>query len=205
MNTGSDNTQSLTERDVEAIARSAKNISMITPVLNTNAQLVYGNLNWPGRVRGGNEQWLEINKFGIDRGMNITAEDVRSLGKVALLGKTVADNLFPDEDPIGKVMRVGPIPVRVVGVLKSKGANQMGDDQDDLIVMPWSSVQKRMLAIDFLHGITASARSEEVANAVVWLCSDNASFITGQSLVIDGGRIAGRRTRGGKAFHIPRG
>ncbi len=165
VNTGNTNTQSLTERDVEAIVRRAKNISMITPSLNTNAQLIYGNANWPGSIRGGNEQWLEINKYDIDRGMNITAQDVLTLGKVALIGKTVADNLFPGENPIGKVMRVGQVPVRVVGVLKSKGANQMGNDQDDIVVMPWTSVQKRLLAIDYLHGITASARSEEVADA----------------------------------------
>ncbi len=165
VNTGNVNTQSLTEHDVEAIARRAKNISMITPSLNTNAQLIYGNMNWPGSIRGGNEQWLDINKYAIDRGMNITAQDVLTLGKVALIGKTVADNLFPNENPIGKVMRVGQVPVRVVGVLKSKGANQMGSDQDDIVVMPWTSVQKRLLAIDFLHGITASARSEDVADA----------------------------------------
>ncbi len=165
VNTGNTNTQSLTEHDVEAISRKAKNISMITPVLNTNAQLIYGNANWPGSIRGGNEQWLDINKYSIDRGMNITAHDVLTLGKVALIGKTVADNLFPGENPIGKVMRVGQVPVRVVGVLKSKGANQMGSDQDDIVVMPWTSVQKRLLAIDFLHGITASASSEEVADA----------------------------------------
>jgi putative ABC transport system permease protein len=90
---------------------------------------------------------------------------VRSLGKVALIGKTVADNIFPNgEDPLGKVIRVGQVPVRVVGILKSKGA--MGQsDQDDIVIMPWTSVQKRILAIDFLHAITASARSEAVANA----------------------------------------
>ncbi len=165
VNTGSDNTQSLKEQDVEAIERRAKEISMVTPALNTNAQLIYGNANWPGRIQGGNEQWAEINKFEIERGVNITASDVRSLDKVAIIGKTVADNLFPDEDPIGKVMRVRQVPVRIVGVFKSKGANAMGSDQDDIVFMPWTSVQKRLLAIDYLHGITASARSEDVADA----------------------------------------
>lgn len=165
VNTGGTNTQSLIEKDVEAIAQKAKNISMITPTVQTNAQLIYGNNNWPGNVRGGNEQWAEINKYGIARGSNITAEDVRDVAKVALIGKTVQDNLFPGENPIGKVLRVGSIPVKVIGIFESKGANQMGNDQDDFIFMPYTSVQKRMLAINYLHGITASAKSEEVANA----------------------------------------
>ncbi len=164
VNTGSTNTQSLTERDVEMIWQKARNISMITPTVQTNSQLIYGNNNWPGSVRGGNEQWADINKYGIDRGANITTEDVRDVAKVAVIGKTVKDNLFPTEDPIGKVIRVGSIPVKVIGVFKSKGVNQRGDDQDDFILMPYSSVQKRMLAINYLHGITASAKSEEVAN-----------------------------------------
>lgn len=165
VNTGNTNTQSLTEYDVDAIIRKARNISMITPELNTSAQLIYGNANWPGSIRGGNEQWIDINKYTVDRGMNITTSDVRSLGKVVLLGKTVADNLFPGgEDPLGKVIRVGQVPVRVVGVLKSKGAAGQ-NDQDDIVIMPWTSVQKRILAIDYLHGITASARSESVADA----------------------------------------
>jgi putative ABC transport system permease protein len=163
VNTGSDNTQTLREADVVAIERRARNISMITPGVSTNAQVVYGNANWPGRIRGGNEQWAQINKYEIERGMNILPEDVESLGKVALLGKTVVDNLFAGEDPVGKVIRVGQMPVRVVGVLGSKGTGQMGNDQDDLVLMPWTTVQKRMLAIDFLHEITASASSEEVA------------------------------------------
>ena len=165
VNTGSGNTQSLTEQDVEAIVMKAKNISMITPAMNSNAQLIYGNNNWPGNVRGGNEQWLEISKYTIARGSNITAEDVRDVAKVAVIGKTVQDNLFQGEDPIGKVIRVGSIPVKVIGIFGSKGANNRGDDQDDMILLPWTSVQKRMLGINYLHGITASAKSEEVANA----------------------------------------
>lgn len=165
VNTGSSNTQSLTERDVEAIRQKATNISMVTPTLQTNSQLIYGNNNWPGNVRGGNEQWAEINKYDIARGSNITPEDVRDVAKVAVIGKTVQQKLFSDQDPIGKVIRVGSIPVKVVGVFTSKGASQRGDDQDDIVFMPWTSVQKRMLAINYLHGITASAKSEEVANA----------------------------------------
>ncbi len=165
VNTGGTNTQSLIESDVDAIAQKAKNISMITPTVQTNAQLIYGNNNWPGSVRGGNEQWADINKYGIARGSNITAEDVRDVAKVAIIGKTVQDNLFPGENPIGKVIRVGSIPVKVIGIFEGKGANQMGNDQDDFIFMPYTSVQKRMLAINYLHGITASAKSEGVAGA----------------------------------------
>lgn len=165
VNTGSGSTQTLTEHDVDAIIQKAKNISMVTPTVNHNAQLIYGNNNWPGNVRGANEQWVDINKYTIARGANITADDVRDVAKVAVIGKTVQDNLFPGEDPIGKVIRVGSIPVKVVGIFGSKGANQRGDDQDDIILLPWTSVQKRMLGINYIHGITASATSEEVANA----------------------------------------
>ncbi|MDL2319859.1 ABC transporter permease [Alistipes sp. OttesenSCG-928-B03] len=164
VNTGSGNVQSLTERDVDAIIDRAQYISLITPTVNYNGQIIYGNNNWPGNVRGANEQWLEINKYEIASGTNFTSLDVRDIAKVAIIGKTVVDNIFPGEDPIGKVIRLNKVPLRVIGVLKSKGASQRGDDQDDVVVVPYTTVMKRMAAINYLHGITASASSEEVAD-----------------------------------------
>lgn len=164
VNTGSSNVQSLKVSDAIAIRDGSKNISMVTPVVNSSGQIIFGAKNWPSTIRGGNEHYLEINNFGVESGTNFTAEDVRASAKVCLIGTTVVENIFPNgEDPLGKVIRFGSVPLRVIGVLKSKGQNQMGDDQDDVVIAPYTTVQKRLLAINFIHMIMASAVSEEVA------------------------------------------
>ena len=138
---------------------------MVTPLVNSSGQLVNGSNNWPGTIQGGNEQYLDIRKYEVESGSNFTEEDVRDAAKVCLIGQTVIENLFPDgEDPIGKNIRFGRIPFKVIGILKSKGQNQMGQDQDDVIIAPYTTVQKRILAIDYIHMINASAASEEVAS-----------------------------------------
>jgi putative ABC transport system permease protein len=168
VNIGSGNVQTLKASDVEAIVLGTPNISMASPVVNTSKQIVYGANNWPGAVSGVNEDYLDINKYEIASGSNITAENVRNSAKVCVIGQTVADNLFKEgENPLGKVIRLGRIPVKVIGVLKSKGQNMMGMDQDDVVIMPYTTVQKRMLAINYIHMISASAESEEVSELAV--------------------------------------
>lgn len=165
VNVGSANVQSLKESDVTAIMEKSQYISMVTPLVNSSGQLVNGSNNWPGTIQGGNEQYLDIRKYEVESGSNFTEEDVRDAAKVCLIGQTVIENLFPDgEDPIGKNIRFGRIPFKVIGILKSKGQNQMGQDQDDVIIAPYTTVQKRILAIDYIHMINASAASEEVAS-----------------------------------------
>ena len=164
VNIGSGNVQTLTEKDVMAIDQRAQYIFMSTPIVSANGQMVNGSNNWPGSMQGGNEYLTAIRKYEVESGSNFTEFDVRSSAKVCLIGKTVAENLFTDgEDPIGKTIRFGKIPFRIIGVLASKGQNQMGQDQDDIIMAPYTTVQKRVLAITYIHMIMASAVSEDVA------------------------------------------
>ncbi len=168
INIGSGNVQSLTQNDIEAIKAGSVNIRKASPVVNSSQQAVYGSNNWPGSIRGVNEDYFSINNFEIASGTNFTEEDVKTAEKVCLVGKTVVDNLFDDgENPLGKVIRLGKIPVKIVGILQSKGQNQMGMDQDDIIIMPYTTVQKRMLAINYVHMISASAISEEASDLAV--------------------------------------
>lgn len=165
---GSSNVQSLKVKDCEYIAKNAKNITMISPVVNSGGQVVNGSKNWSGTVYGGSPDYLEIRKYEIETGLNFTEEDVKKYAKVGLIGQTIVKNLFGEnEDPIGKTIRVGNMPFKVIGTLKEKGENAMGMDQDDIIIMPYSTVQKRMLGIDFIHQIVCSAASEDVADAAV--------------------------------------
>jgi putative ABC transport system permease protein len=168
VNIGSGNVQTLKASDVEAILTGSSNISIASPVVNASQQIVYGANNWPGSVSGANEDYLGINKYEIASGSNITVEDVRNSAKVCVIGQTVADNLFKNgENPLGKVIRLGKIPVKVVGILESKGQNMMGMDQDDVVILPYTTVQKRMLAINYIHMISASAVSEDVSDLAV--------------------------------------
>ncbi len=164
VNIGSGNVQSLKINDIENIQRYAQYVDLITPLVTASGQLVYGSNNWPGTVQGANPEYLEIRKYAIAYGANFTDEDVKESAKVCLIGQTVVDNLFPnEEEPIGKTIRFGRIPFTVIGVLESKGENQMGQDQDDVVIAPYTTVQKRILAINYIHMINASAKSEEVA------------------------------------------
>ena len=165
---GSSNVQSLKVKDCEMIKKNAKNITMVSPVVNSGGQVVNGSKNWSGTVYGGSTDYLQIRKYEIATGINFTEEDVKKYAKVGLIGQTIVENLFGEnEDPIGKTIRVGNMPFKVIGTLKEKGENAMGMDQDDIIIMPYSTVQKRMLGIDFIHQIVCSAASEDVADAAV--------------------------------------
>ena len=164
VNIGSGNVQTLTSKDVDAILNNAGYISMATPVVSASGQLVSGANNWPGSIQGGNTNLLAIRKYELASGTNFTEQDVKNAAKVCIVGKTVVENLFPNgESPIGNSIRFGKIPLKIIGVLESKGQNQMGQDQDDIVISPYTTVQKRLLAINYIHMIMASASSEEVA------------------------------------------
>lgn len=164
VNIGSTSVQSLKAGDVEAILDGSSYISMATPSVSSAGQIVYGSQNWPGTIQGANSSYLDIRKYEIAYGSNFTEIDVHNSAKVCLIGQTVVDNVFGNENPIGKVIRFGKIPLKIVGVLESKGQNQMGQDQDDIVIAPYTTVQKRILAINYIHMIMASAASEEVAD-----------------------------------------
>ena len=168
VSTGRDNVQSLKVKDVELLSDNCKYLSAVSPVFNASAQIINGNYNWSGSVMGGNTDLMDIRKFELATGSNFTEEDIRKYAKVALIGHTIVEELFDENvDPIGKTIRVGNMPVKVIGTLKPKGENQMGDDQDDILIMPYTTVQKRILGIDFVHMIMGSAVSEDVADKAV--------------------------------------
>ena len=168
VSTGRDNVQSLKVKDVDLLADNCKYLSAVSPVFNASSQIINGNYNWSGSVMGGNTELMNIRKFELATGSNFTDDDIRKYAKVALIGHTIVEELFDENvDPIGKTIRVGNMPVKVIGTLKPKGENQMGDDQDDILIMPYTTVQKRILGIDFVHMIMGSAVSEDVADKAV--------------------------------------
>jgi putative ABC transport system permease protein len=156
--------QTLTVDDYKAIAANADYIQAVSPGVNGSGQAIYGAQNWPTSIRGVNQDFLFIGKYEIASGTMFSERDIQTAAKVCVVGKTVVDNLFPDgENPIGKTIRFNKIPFKIIGELKEKGENTMGMDQDDLILAPYTTVQKRLLAITYLNSITASAVSEALA------------------------------------------
>lgn len=160
--------QTLKISDFEALRDEARFITAISPSVNSSGQFVSGNNNTPSTVYGINQDYLEIRQLEVEDGEMFTDQDIKTAAKVCLLGKTVVDNLFPDgSDPIGKVVRFNSIPFRVIGVLKSKGYNSMGQDQDDVVLAPYTTVMKRILAVTYLQGINCSAVTEEATDAAI--------------------------------------
>lgn len=156
-----DDMQTLEVADYEAL-ETLTGIAAISPSVNSGGQFVNGNNNYPSTMYGITPDYLEIRKLKVKDGAMFTEQDVKSAAKVCILGKTVVDNLFPGgEDPIGRVVRFGKIPMTVIGVLESKGTNSMGQDQDDVVLAPYTTVMKRVLAIDYIQGIFASAVNED--------------------------------------------
>lgn len=149
--------------DYKALKDECKYIKAISPIVSSSGQFIYGNQNTPSSITGANQDYLEIRQVEVADGEMFTLADIKSSAKVCLLWRTVADNLFPDgSDPIGKIIRFGTIPFRVIGVMKKKGYNTMGMDQDDYVLAPYTSVMKRILAQDYLSQIIASAVTEGV-------------------------------------------
>lgn len=165
VNTGSANVETLVYKDCEEIRQHAQYVDLVSPYVSSGGQLVRGNNNWPSTVNGVEACYLEIRKYELSSGTFFTEEQVNRYAKVCILGQTVVENLFPDgENPIGQEIRFNKTPFKVIGVLAEKGENQMGQDQDDIVIAPFTTIQKRILAIDYVHMIYASAKSEEVAN-----------------------------------------
>ncbi|HPF51472.1 MAG TPA: ABC transporter permease [Draconibacterium sp.] len=165
---GNSDSKSLTMSDIEAIKKEAVNITAISPQVSTSGQAVNGNNNWPTSIYGVDIPYLEIRKYNIKDGRIFTEKEIKTLAKVCLLGQTVIENLFPDgSDPVGQTIRFGGIPLKVIGVLEEKGENGMGMDQDNMILAPYTSVQRRMLAITHIQSINMSAVSEEKSEAAI--------------------------------------
>ena len=156
--------QTLKIKDYEAISNpdNCPHLSKVSPMVQSSGQAIYSSRNTPTSLYGINEDYLDIRQLKIKEGSIFSEQDVKSSAKVCVLGQTVIDNLFPNgEDPIGKIIRFNKIPFKIIGTLAAKGTNSMGMDQDDLILAPYSTVQKRILAVTYLSSIVASAQSEE--------------------------------------------
>lgn len=150
--------------DYQSIKEDCNYISAISPTVNSSGQWIYGNNNTQSSIYGVNQDYLSIRQLKVADGEMFTDTDIKAAAKVCILGQTVVDYLFPDgSDPIGKVVRFNSIPFRVVGVLQKKGYNSMGMDQDDLVLAPYTTVMKRILAQTYLGGIVCSAITEEAS------------------------------------------
>lgn len=159
----SDDMQTLKVTDYENIRDEATFVAAVSPMVSSQGQFICGANNYPSSVEGATPEYLEIRKLKVKDGTVFSDADIKRAAKVCIIGKTVADNLFPNgENPIGRVIRFNSIPMTVVGLLESKGYNSMGQDQDDIVIAPYTTVMKRILAIDYIQGIFASALSEDV-------------------------------------------
>lgn len=160
--------QTLKLEDYEAIRDEAKFITYVSPEVSSSGQCIYGANNTATSVYGENADYLGIKQWTVEDGEMFTEEDIRKSAKVCVIGKTVADELFPNgADPIGKTIRFKSIPFRVIGLLKSKGYNSFGMDQDNLIIAPYTTVMKRIQAQTYLNSINCSAITEELTEEAI--------------------------------------
>lgn len=156
--------ETLKQADYQSIKDECNYIPAISPTVNSSGQWIYGNNNTQSSIYGVNQDYLSIRQLKVADGEMFTDTDIKAASKVCILGQTVVDYLFPDgSDPIGKVVRFNSIPFRVIGVLKKKGYNSMGMDQDDLVLAPYTTVMKRIMAQTYLGGIVCSAITEEAS------------------------------------------
>lgn len=160
--------QTLKLENYDKLREECTYLSGISPNVSSSGQLVAGANNYPSSVSGVSTDYLTIRQLNVEQGEMFTDNDIRTAAKVCVIGKTIVDNLFPDgSDPVGKVIRCNQIPFRVIGVLKSKGYNSMGMDQDDVVLAPYSTVMKRLLAQTYLSGVFASALTEDMTEDAV--------------------------------------
>lgn len=160
--------QTLKLKDYETLCEQAKYLAAISPSVNASGQFINGNNNTPSTIYGISPDYMEIRRLKVKDGEMFSEEDIKSSAKVCLIGKTVADNLFPNgEDPVGRVIRYNKIPFRIVGVLEAKGYNSFGMDQDDMVLAPYTTVMKRILSVNYLQGVNASALTEDMTDLAI--------------------------------------
>jgi putative ABC transport system permease protein len=169
---GSSSLQTLKEEDVTSIKKQANYITGVSPAVSTNGQVINAGLNWPTQMQGVYPEYLDIRQWKVKSGSTFTDEDLRSSAKVCVIGQTIVENIFPGEDPVGKSIRFNKIPMKVIGVLAEKGENTFGQDQDDVILAPFTTVQKRMMAITYVQTIYASAIDEKSSDTATTEISD---------------------------------
>ena len=168
---GNSTSKSLDEKDLAALKKNCPHVASFSPSVSAPAQMVYGSSNHSGTVQGCSPAYLSINNYSLERGLMFTERDVQTYAKVCVIGQTVVEKLFADgTNPVGQTIRFGNIPMKVIGVLKSKGQGSFGNDADDIVLTPYTTVQKRFLGINYFAMLEASAvsqaASEEAATEI---------------------------------------
>ena len=154
--------QTLTLDDIKAIQNQAQYVSAVSPAVQGRGQAINASMNWRTTMQGVSPDFLTIRNWPLKEGVSFGNEDVNGATKVCLIGQTVVENIFePGDDPVGKTIRFNRIPFKVIGVLAEKGENAFGQDQDDILLAPYTTVQKRILAIPYIQTIYASAMNSE--------------------------------------------
>jgi putative ABC transport system permease protein len=166
---GNSLSQKLTLQDIDAITSQCPSVTMVSPEVRSSGQVIYDGKNAHTSIYGVNQKYLDIKKIGLKTGDVFTEKDIKSAAKVGLIGSTVIKNLFENENfnPVGLTIRFNNIPMKIIGVLEKKGQNNFGQDQDDMIIAPYSMVQKRILAFNHVQAIYASAISENKTQKAV--------------------------------------
>ena len=159
--------QTLKMADYERIMREKKFVTKVSPEVTASGQAIYGNNNTNASMYGESIDYLDIKQWPVEEGDCFTEEDIRKAAKVCVVGATIVKELFNGHDPIGKTIRFKSIPMRVIGVLKSKGYNSWGMDQDNVIIAPYTTVMKRIVAQTYFSSIVCSALTEELSDAAI--------------------------------------
>lgn len=159
---GTTGTITLTAEDAFAIARECTAVNYISPGIRTTTQVIYGNMNWTTSVSGVGPDYQIIRNWPLESGRFITQQDVNTMAKVCVLGQTVVTNLFGTLDPVDKWVRVNNVPFRVIGILSAKGQSPTGQDQDDIVLMPYTTVQRKIMGVTYIGHVLASTITAEV-------------------------------------------
>ena len=166
VHTGWGSAGTLTIEDAEAIQREIPGVVAVSPEVRTSAQIAAGNQNWSTQILGEAPEYFSLRQWPIVQGASFTEQDVRSANKVAVVGQTIADQLYPGEEPLGKILRIRNVPFMIVGLLLPKGLSLQGQDQDDLVVMPYTSAMKRVQRVTTLRTINAQTATALLLNPV---------------------------------------
>ena len=161
MHHGWGSVSTLTDSDAKAIQRDCDSVALVSPFVRTSAQVVYGNQNWATSIYGVSPEFADIRDWQADEGVYFTHQETNSFTKVCVLGKTVAKNLFGDDNPIGQVVRIKKVTFKVIGILTSKGAGMVGD-QDDVVIVPYTTAQKKLMGITNINTIWVSAKDKNL-------------------------------------------
>ncbi len=153
----------LVVEDVTYLENNGTLIEAVSPEVDGSGQIVYGSSNWPTTIYSGNEDYPFIKKYEIETGRIYTSKEIKTAAKVCLVGQTIVENIFDEGvDPIGKTIRFNKIPFKIIGTLKEKGDNTFGQDQDDMLLAPYTTVMKRLFRQTYLRAIVVSAKSEDL-------------------------------------------